>query len=141
LHFVADAVISLGVVAAGLIIALTHLQWIDSVVSFSIIAVIIYSSYNLLIDSVNLALDAVPENINIEEVREFLEKLPEVSGVHDLHIWALGTSDAALTVHLLTTAQTNMSFIALIQNQLHEKFGIEHSTVQVEFGGTEDCGI
>ena len=141
LHYIADALVSLGVVITGIIIAVTGIQWIDSLVSFSIIAVIIYSSYNLLIDSVNLALDAVPENISIEKVREFLEKLPEVSGVHDLHIWALGTSDAALTVHLLTTKQTNMSFIALIQNQLHEKFGIEHSTIQVEFGNTEDCGI
>jgi cobalt-zinc-cadmium efflux system protein len=141
LHYIADALVSLGVVITGILIAVTGVQWIDSLVSFSIIVVILYSSYHLLIDSINLALDAVPENINIEKVREFLEKLPEVSGVHDLHIWALGTSDAALTVHLLTSRQTNISFITLIQNQLLENFGIEHSTIQVEFGNTEDCGI
>lgn len=141
LHYIADALVSLGVVITGIIIAVTGIQWIDSLVSFSIIVVILYSSYHLLIDSINLALDAVPENINIEKVREFLEKLPEVAGVHDLHIWALGTSDAALTVHLLTSRQTNVSFITLIQNQLLENFGIGHSTIQVEFGSAEDCGI
>jgi cobalt-zinc-cadmium efflux system protein len=141
LHFVADALVSLGVVAAGIIMAFTGIQWIDSLVSFAIIVVILYSSYHLLIDSINLALDAVPENVNIEEVRGFLEELPEVSGVHDLHIWALGTTDAALTVHLTTCEQTDVSFITSIQHQLHERFGIEHATIQVEFGREEDCGI
>jgi len=140
-HFVADALVSMGVVVAGVIMAFTGIQWIDSLVSFTIVAVILYSSYHLLIDSVNLALDAVPENINIEEVSEFLKKLPEVSGVHDLHIWALSTTDAALTVHLSTWEQTDVSFITSIQNQLHERFRIEHATIQVEFGTMEDCGI
>jgi len=129
------------VVIAGIIIAFTGIQWIDSLVSFTIIAVILYSSYHLLLDSLNLALDAVPENINIEEVSEFLKKLPEVSGVHDLHIWALSTTDAALTVHLSTCEQTDIGFITSIQNQLHEKFSIEHATIQIEFGSKEDCGI
>lgn len=140
-HFVADALVSLGVVVAGIIMVLTGIQWIDSLVSFAIIVVILYSSYHLLIDSVNLALDAVPENVNIKEVREFLEKLPEVAGVHDLHIWALGTTYAALTVHLTTCEQTDVSFITSIQHELHRRFGIEHATIQVEFGSEEDCGI
>jgi cobalt-zinc-cadmium efflux system protein len=140
-HFVADALVSLGVVLAGVIMAFTGIQWIDSLVSFAIIAVILYSSYNLLIDSVNLALDAVPENIRIEEVDEYLKNLPEVSSVHDLHIWALSTTDAALTVHLATREQTDINFITSIQNHLHEKFRIEHATIQIEFGSKEDCGI
>lgn len=140
-HFIADALVSLGVVVAGVIIAFTGIQWIDSLVSFAIIAVILYSSYNLLIDSVNLALDAVPENIRIEEVGEYLKNLPEVSGVHDLHIWALSTTDAALTVHLSTRQQTDINFITSIQNHLHERFRIEHATIQIEFGSMEDCGI
>ena len=111
-HFVADALVSLGVVLAGIIITLTGIQWIDSVVSFAIIAVILYGSYKLLIDSVNLALDAVPDNIKIELVREYLAGLSEVTGVHDLHIWSLGTTDAALTVHLTTCVQTDVSFIS-----------------------------
>jgi cobalt-zinc-cadmium efflux system protein len=141
IHFMADALVSLGVVVAGIIMALTGILWIDSLVSFAIIAVILYSSYHLLIDSVNLALDAVPENIDIEEVSKFLEKLPEVTGVHDLHIWALSTTDAALTVHLSTSEQTDINFITSIQQELHERFRIEHATIQVEFGSAEDCGI
>lgn len=140
-HFVADALVSLGVVVAGILMAFTGIQWIDSLVSFAIIVVILYSSYHLLIDSVNLALDAVPENVNIEEVHGFLKNLPEVAGVHDLHIWALGTNDAALTVHLTTCEQTDVSFITSIQHRLQERFGVEHATIQVEFGSTEDCGI
>jgi cobalt-zinc-cadmium efflux system protein len=140
-HFMADALVSLGVVIAGIIMALTGILWIDSLVSFAIIAVILYSSYHLLIDSVNLALDAVPENIDIEEVSKFLEKLPEVTGVHDLHIWALSTTDAALTVHLSTSEQTDINFITSIQQELHKRFRIEHATIQVEFGSSDDCGI
>jgi cobalt-zinc-cadmium efflux system protein len=78
-HFVADALVSLGVVVAGIIMTFTGIQWIDSLVSFTIIAVILYSSYNLLIDSVNLALDAVPDNIKIEQVRDYLSGLKEVA--------------------------------------------------------------
>ncbi len=140
LHFVADALVSLGVVVAGIIMAVTGIQWIDSVVSFAIIGVILYSSYHLLIDSLNLALDAVPDNIKIDEVSKFLENLPEVSGIHDLHIWALGTTEAALTVHLTTSRQTDVSFITSIQQQLREKFNIGHTTVQVEYGETDECG-
>jgi cobalt-zinc-cadmium efflux system protein len=139
-HFVADAIVSMGVVVAGIIMMVTGIQWVDSLVSFVIIAVILYSSYYLLIDSVSLALDAVPENIKIEHVREYLSGLAEVQGVHDLHIWSLGTTTAALTVHLTTSVQTNVNFISSIQHHLHEKFKIEHSTIQVEYGGMEDCG-
>jgi cobalt-zinc-cadmium efflux system protein len=133
-HFVADALVSLGVVIAGVIMTLTGIRWIDSVVSFAIISVILYSSYRLLIDSVNLALDAVPDNIKIEKVLEYLTNLAEVKGVHDLHIWSLGTTDAALTVHLITAVQTDINFITTIQQHLHTQFNIEHSTVQVEYG-------
>jgi cobalt-zinc-cadmium efflux system protein len=138
IHFVADALVSLGVVLAGVIMVFTGIQWIDSLVSFVIIAVILYSSYNLLIDSVNLALDAVPENIKIEDVREYLSKLSHVTGVHDLHIWALGTTDTALTVHITTSVQTDISFITTIQKELDIRFKIEHSTIQVEYGGVND---
>lgn len=141
IHFLADALVSMGVVVAGVIMAFTGIHWIDSMVSFIIVAVILYSSYHLLIDSINLSLDAVPENINIKEVSEFLNKLPEVSGVHDLHIWALSTTDAALTVHLSTYELTDIGFITSIQNQLSERFRIEHATIQIEYGSKEDCGI
>jgi cobalt-zinc-cadmium efflux system protein len=136
IHFIADAIVSLGVVAAGIIMAFTHVVWIDPVVSLLIVAVILYSSYNLLIRSLNLALDAVPENIDISKVSGYLKSLPEVSDIHDLHIWALSTTESALTVHLETRKETDVSFIGTIQHQLEERFGIGHSTIQVEFGET-----
>lgn len=139
-HFIADALVSLGVVVTGVIMAFTGIVWVDSLVSFVIIAVILYSSYHLLIDSVNLALDAVPKNIDIEAIREYLKSIPEVSNIHDLHIWALSTTDAALTVHLTTKKQTDVLFITSIQLHLHEQFSIEHATIQVEYGNnTADC--
>ncbi len=139
-HFFADALVSLGVVVAGIIIAFTGLVWVDSVVSIVIIIVILYSSYHLLIDSVNLALDAVPENVNIEAVQNYLKSLPEVSNLHDLHIWALSTTDAALSAHLVTNTQTDVNFVTNIQRQLHEQFEIEHTTIQVEYGDEiNDC--
>ena len=138
IHFIADALVSLGVVVAGIIMAFTGIVWVDSLVSFAIIAVILYSSYHLLIDSVNLALDAVPENVNIQAVRDYLKSLPEVSDIHDLHIWALSTTDAALTVHLATNTQTDVAFITNVQHQLHQQFDIEHATIQVEYGKA-DC--
>ena len=121
-------------------IAYAGCRWVDSVVSFAIIAVILYTSFGLLLNSVSLALDAVPENIDIHEVKAYLEGLPEVAGVHDLHIWALGTTDAAITVHLLTKEPTDVGFIRMIQRELGTRFHIGHVTIQVEYGG-EECGI
>jgi cobalt-zinc-cadmium efflux system protein len=135
-HFVADAIVSAGVVISGIIIYLTGLQWIDSLVSLSIVLIILRIAYRLLIDSVNLALDAVPENININDVRKFFLNLPEVSDMHDLHIWAMSTTDAALTVHLVTNIQTEYGFISSIQQQLLEKYNIEHATIQIEYDGS-----
>lgn len=141
-HFVADALVSIGVVVAGILIFITGLVWIDLIVSFVIVAVILYSTYHLLIDSIDLALDAVPENIDIIEVGKFFKGLREVEEFHDLHIWALGTTDSALTVHLTTNKPTDLDFIIDIQEKLHEKFEISHSTIQVEyktFIGESDC--
>jgi len=139
-HFLADTLVSAGVLLAGIIMFFTAIWWIDTVVSFIIIVVILYSSYRLLIDSVSLALDAVPENIDIRAVRKYLGSIKGVDGVHDLHIWALSTSAAALTVHLVTDIRTDVSFISGIQQALLDKYGIEHSTIQVEFGGkSEPC--
>lgn len=133
-HFFADALVSFGVVLAGIIIAITGWLWVDAVVSFIIIAVILYSTVKLLIASVRLGLDAVPENISIKEVRTYLENLPEVTGIHDLHIWALSTTEAALTVHLSTNTITDTGFVIDVQKELHERFNIEHATIQVEYG-------
>jgi cobalt-zinc-cadmium efflux system protein len=132
-HFLADALVSFGVVLAGVIIALTGIQTIDLLVSLAIIAVILYSSYKLLLGTIDLALDAVPENIILQDVHDYLQGLPEVTGIHDLHVWALSTTDAALTVHLETNRHTDTGFIRSIQQQLSERFEIEHITIQVEY--------
>lgn len=132
-HFVADALVSFGVVISGVLMILTHIQWIDAAVSFAVVAVILHSSYKLLVDTVNLALDAVPRDVKIESVRDYLASLPNVTDVHDLHIWSLGTSATALTVHLMTIEATDVSFITKIQRDLNDKFKIEHSTIQIEF--------
>lgn len=140
LHFVADTLVSLGVVISGVIIALTKITWIDSAVSLAVAVVILYTTYKLLIRTINLALDAVPDNIDINAVKNYLEGIPHVIGIHDLHIWALSTSDAAITVHLTTDIQTGSDFISSIRNDLTEKFAIGHTTIQVELGGeTEGC--
>lgn len=141
-HFLADALVSIGVVVAGILILITGVVWIDLIVSFAIVAVILYSTYHLLIDSINLALDAVPENIDIVKVGKYFKSLKEVDEFHDLHIWALGTTDSALTVHLTTNCPTDLGFISNIQRKLHEEFEIAHSTIQVEYKtseGATDC--
>lgn len=138
IHFLADTLVSAGVVLAGIIMYFTGITWIDAVVSLVIIVVILYSSIRLLIDSVSLALDAVPEYVDISAVRDYLTDLPEVTGIHDLHIWALSTSAAALTVHIETGAPTGNRFISEIQRELHDRYKIEHSTIQVESGRLPD---
>lgn len=140
LHMAADAGVSLGVVVAGLLINITGLQWIDPITSFLIIAVILWGTWNLFTDSVDLALDAVPKQIDVDKVRDFLLSQNGVQNVHDLHIWAMSTTKVALSVHIITSVQTDSSFIQEIQESLHEKFNIGHTTIQIEFGTVlKDC--
>lgn len=140
LHMAADAGVSLGVVVAGLLINITGLQWIDPITSFLIIAVILWGTWSLFTDSVDLALDAVPKQIDVDKVRDFLLSQKGVQNVHDLHIWAMSTTKVALSVHIITSVQTDSSFIKEIQESLHEKFNIGHTTIQIEFGTVlKDC--
>lgn len=141
LHMAADAGVSLGVVIAGIAIVLTGWQWFDPVVSLIIVAVVVISTWQLLKDSVNLALDAVPEGIEPLAVRTYLAQLPGVAAVHDLHIWAMSTTETALTAHLLMpTGHPGDDFLLQLCQQLHEHFSIEHSTIQIEMGNsTHSC--
>lgn len=138
IHMAADAAISLGVVVAGFIIYKTGLFWIDPVLSLFIMLIILAGTWNLLKDSFNLAMDSVPVDIEIHLVEAYLDSLPEVKCFHDLHIWAMSTTENALTVHIVkegTSIDDNLTH--KICKDLHSKFGIEHTTIQYESGNKE----
>jgi len=143
LHMAADAAVSAGVVAAGFAILKTGLLWLDPAVSLLIVIVIAFGTWGLLGDSVNLAMDAVPAGIQPADVEKYLQQLPGVTGVHDLHIWGMSTTESALTVHLVRPhVEDEDTFLLAMCKELHDKFGIEHPTVQVERGhGPHDCKL
>jgi cobalt-zinc-cadmium efflux system protein len=133
LHMAADAAVSAGVVVAGIVILLTGVLWLDPVVSLIIAAVILVTTWDLLRESINLALAAVPRDIDPREVRAYLKSLPGVEGVHDLHIWGMSTAEAALTVHLVKPDPSgDDALIAEATRELHDHFRIEHTTIQWE---------
>ncbi len=135
LHMAADALVSAGVVLAGIAILTTGWLWFDSIVSLIIVVVIVVGTWNLLRDSLNLAMDAVPEGIDPQAVKTYLSELSGVVGVHDLHIWAMSTTETALTAHLvMLTGNPGDGFLSRISMELHDNFGIEHSTIQIETG-------
>ena len=132
LHMAADAGVSLGVVVSGLLIVKTGLQWIDPVMSFIIILVILWGTWKLFTESIRLALDAVPNTIRFEDVKSAIIETTEVIDMHDLHIWAMSTNENALSVHVLTSTQNTDSLISLLQNKLAKQFNIRHVTIQLE---------
>ena len=136
LHMAADAAISLGVVIAGIAIVMTGWLWLDPVISLIIVIVILLGTWRLLRDSIDLSIDAVPQGIDVSEVQEYLLNLSNVSDLHDLHIWALSTTENALTVHLVTTDSLIYNhFTYEIQEHLHHHFNIVHVTIQIEKEG------
>ena len=138
LHMIADALVSLAVVVGGLVILFTGWLLIDPILSLLIILVIAYSAWELLHDSFDLAVDAVPKNINIEQVRDYLLSLDLVNEIHDLHIWGMSTTQVALTAHLLcNTEEVDDSFLQDVTRELNERFGIDHPTIQIENGRCE----
>ncbi|MCG6879066.1 MAG: cation diffusion facilitator family transporter [Deltaproteobacteria bacterium] len=132
LHMAADTGISAGVVLAGIGIMVTGWQWLDAAVSLLIVVIIFISTWGLLRDSFNLALDAVPRHIDIEETRQYLSGLPGVSQVHDLHIWGMSTTEVALTAHLVKESpKDDDTLIAQMEEALYHRFGINHITIEV----------
>ncbi len=135
LHMVADALVSLVVVIGGIVIYFTDWLLIDPLLSLVIILVIAYSAWGLLRDSFNLSVDAVPQNIDIEAIKEYLLSLPDVKEIHDLHVWAMSTTQVALTAHLLRESSTiDDNFLRLAANELKAKHGVHHATIQLENG-------
>lgn len=143
LHMLSDAFVSVGVVVAGLIISLTGLNWIDPVVSLVISAVIVWGTWGLLRDSVKLALNAVPDSIDGEAVLSYFKGLKDVTEVHDLHIWAMSTTETALTVHLIMKAgHPGDKFLKRLSHHLDHEFGINHPTVQIELSDDgQSCAL
>jgi cobalt-zinc-cadmium efflux system protein len=133
LHMAADAGVSFGVVLAGIAILLTGWVWLDPIVSLIVAGVILVATWGLLRDSVNLALDAVPEHIDTADVQTYLVSLPAVVDVHDLHIWAMSTTESALTAHLVIPyGNDGDALLTQVTQTLHDRFGIEHATLQLE---------
>jgi len=135
LHMAADALVSLGVVVSGFVIWKFGLKWFDPLSSLLIAVVIFWSTWGLLRDSLNLAIDAVPSDLDPKEVRAWLSDQPGVAGMHDLHIWPMSTTETALTAHLLMPLPpADDGFLNELAQQLHDRFGISHATFQVERG-------
>jgi cobalt-zinc-cadmium efflux system protein len=133
LHMAADALVSVAVVVAGLVILWTGQQWVDPAMSLAVAIIILWSSIGLLKESVWMSLAAVPRGIDVDEVEMALAGLDGVDAVHDLHIWPLSTTETALTAHIVT-AQADYPDVLLesARTLLHDRFRIDHCTIQVE---------
>lgn len=143
LHMAADAAVSAGVVVAGAVVVMTGWLAVDPIVSLLIVLVVGVSTWGLLKDSVNLALDAVPAGIDPTQVESYLAGIAGVTEVHDLHIWGMSTTHTALTVHLVKPGVTDEdALLSELADHLHSEFGIDHGTVQIERGrGPHGCRL
>ncbi len=142
LHMASDALVSAGVVVAGLVMLLTGWLWLDPIVSLAINAVIVWGTWGLLRESLGMSMAAVPSRIDPAAVRAFLAAQPGVVGLHDLHIWPMSTTEAALTCHLvMTDGHPGDAFLHATAAALHEKFGINHPTIQIEIDPRIACAL
>lgn len=142
LHMAADAGIAAAVVVAGALILWTGQYWIDPLASIGVTLVVLWGTYGLLRESVAMSLDAVPEHLNLPEVKRELESLEGVERVHDLHVWHIGTTETALTAHLfMPNSQPNDQFLHHAAARMTERFHIGHCTLQVETSDEEECRL
>jgi cobalt-zinc-cadmium efflux system protein len=142
LHMASDALVSAGVVAAGLVILLTGWLWLDPLVSLAVNAIIVWGTWGLLRDALDMSMAAVPRPIDPAKVRTFLEKQPGVAAIHDLHIWPMSTTEIALTCHLVMPAgHPGDAFLHDIAKELANAFKIGHPTLQVELDPHTSCPL
>jgi cobalt-zinc-cadmium efflux system protein len=132
-HMAADAAVSAAVVFAGFVILWTGQQWVDPVMSIAVAGVILWGSFGLIRESVGMSLMGVPSGIDLDEVETELAELEGVETVHDLHVWPLSTTETALTAHLVAPElESTDRLLQAARTMLHDRFGIEHCTIQVE---------
>ena len=142
LHTAADALVSLGVVIAGAVMMWTGWSWLDPLVSLVISFGIIVGSWSLLKESFDLALHAAPKHISTAEVKSYLSSLAGVKEVHDLHVWAMSTSETALSAHILTSGNhPGDEFLKHVAHELEHYFRIGHCTIQIEIGDGQRCNL
>jgi cobalt-zinc-cadmium efflux system protein len=142
LHMLADAGVSAGVVASGIAILFTGWLWLDPLASLSIALIILWGTWGLLRESLLMSLSAVPRRIQIAQVRSYLEHLPGVLQIHDLHIWPISTTETALTCHLVMPAgHRGDPFLMQVAQTLEQRFGIGHATLQVETSTDGACAL
>ena len=139
MHMLADAGVSAAVIVAGAAIWLTAWQWIDPAISIAVVLLILWGTWGLLRESLDLALDAAPRGIDVAQVRSFLATQPGVTAVHDLHIWAMGATKPAMTAHLVRPEGGDDVFLSALSSEIAHRFGIKHVTIQTERTEREDC--
>lgn len=132
IHMAADTLVSVGVLLSGLIISFTACYWIDPVISLVVAAVILFSTWQLLSESLRLSLDGIPKHINMEKVKEVLHGDQRVKDVHHVHVWAISTTDVALTAHLVLDKLSDMEPVKDNMKQRLRELGIDHSTLEIE---------
>ncbi|MBS1702332.1 MAG: cation transporter [Armatimonadetes bacterium] len=140
-HMLTDAVVAAGVVVAGLAMQLTKWAWLDPAMSLVIVFLVAGSSWRLLRRSFDLAIDAVPDSIDIEAVKQHLEAIPGVTAVVDLHIWPVSSTQTALTAHLVAPNGISADVLESAQHELSHDFAIDHSTIQVHTDAEVGCAL
>ena len=140
-HMLVDAVVAAGVVGAGFAMRMTHWAWLDPATSLVIVFLVAASSWRMLRRSIDLAIDAGPEGVNIEEVRAVLQKIPNVISVADLHIWSVSSTQSALTAHLVAPNGVKPEDLEHAQHQMTHDFSIDHSTIQIHQDSTPGCAL
>lgn len=133
LHMAADALISVGVIVAGVLVMFTGAQWIDPLASVVIVLVILWGTFDLLREATDMALDAAPRSVDVVRLRAYLCGQPGVEDVHDLHVWSMGASSSAMTAHLvMPEVGDNDAFLKTLCVEIDRKFGVDHATFQIE---------
>jgi cobalt-zinc-cadmium efflux system protein len=139
LHMMGDAGVSAAVIVAGALIWFTSWRWVDPAISVAVVALILWTTWGLLKESLDLALDAAPAHIDVAAVRAYLAEQPGVTAVHDLHVWAMGATKPALTAHMVRPEGGDDAFLAALADGISKRFGIGHVTLQIERAQRDDC--